>query len=182
MRKISFMLAFFALTIAAKAQDGAAKNVIKVNPLGLIFGSASVAYERALNEKSSFVIAPQFGGFKFGGFKYSSFGAGAEYRFYLGKTKTAPEGLYAGPGIFFTSGTTKVDDGSGGEYKTNFTSFGGKAVIGNQWIFNSGCVIDLNGGVSFSKFSYKDDENSYFSGLKGSGVFPSLSFAIGYNF
>jgi len=184
MRKISFVLAFLAVGFFANAQDeGTSPNVVKINPLGLIFGSANLAYERALNEKSSFVIAPQFGGFKLGGFKYSSFGAGAQYRFYFSDSKTAPEGFYAGPGIGFTSGKVKIEDfmGSGDEDETKFTSFGGNVMIGNQWIFNSGFVIDLGGGISYQKFSYKDEGGS-FSTLKASGILPALSFSIGYNF
>ncbi len=163
--------------------DASSPNVIKVNPLGLVFGSANVAYERAINEKSSFVIAPQFGGFKLGGVKYSSFGAGAQYRFYLSGSKSAPEGLWAGPGLNYLNGKVKFDDimGNGEDEETKFSAFGGNVMIGNQWIFNSGFVIDLGGGISYQKFSYKDEEGS-FSTLKASGVLPALSFSIGYNF
>jgi Protein of unknown function (DUF3575) len=188
MKKVIVSLVAVIATVGAFAQkggsEGGPQNVIKVNPLGLIFGAANVAYERALNEKSSIVIAPSFGGFKLGGFKYSQFGLGAEYRFYLSKTKTAPEGFYAAPGLGFTTGKTKVEDffGSGSEPEAKFTSFGGKVVIGNQWIFNSGFTIDLNGGISYQSFSYKDNENTLFTGLKGNGIFPSLAFSIGYAF
>src|SRR5688500_11819499 len=106
MKKMFFVIALAATSFAVKAQD-APTNVVKLNPLGLIFGSANVAYEKALNEKSSFLIAPQFGGFKLGGVKYSSFGLGAEYRLYLSNSKSAPEGFYAGPGLAFTSGKVK---------------------------------------------------------------------------
>ncbi len=181
MKKVIFALTIVLASTGAFAQkdNGAKSNVIKANPLGFIFGQASVSFEHAINEKSSFVISPLFGGFKFGGFKYSNFGAGAEYRIYFSNTKTAPEGFYAAPGVSFTSGKIK-EDGSSTEAK--FTAFGAKAVIGNQWIFNSGFVIDLNGGISYNSFKYKDNTDPTFSSLKGSGVFPSLSFAIGYNF
>ena len=182
MRKVLFVSLLFLGAIAANAQEGNGQNVIKVNPLGLLFGSANVGYERALNEKSSFMIAPQFGGFKFGGVKYSSFGAGAQYRFYFSKTKTAPEGFYAAPALSFVSGKVKWDSFDSKE-ETKFSSFGGGAMVGNQWIFNSGFVIDLGGGIMYQKFSYKDGEgDTEFSTLKASGVLPALSFSIGYNF
>jgi len=180
MKKMFFVVAFAAASFAAKAQD-APTNVVKLNPLGLIFGSANLAYEKALNEKSSFLIAPQFGGFKLGGVKYSSFGLGAEYRFFLSNTKSAPEGFYAGPGLAFNSGKVKYEGFEDGDEKVKFSSFGGKVIIGNQWIFDSGFTIDLNGGISFQKFSYKDGEEDSF-GLKGSGVLPALGFSIGYAF
>jgi Protein of unknown function (DUF3575) len=181
MKKLSILAVALFATCSVFAQKGGdgPQNVIKVNPLGLLFGQASIGYERAINEKSSFVIAPTFGGFKLGGFSYSQFGLGGEYRFYLSKTKTAPEGIYVGPGVGFNSGKVKESQTS---TKVNFTSFYGKAIIGNQWIFNSGFVIDLNVGLQYSSFSYKDNSSSVFNGLKGSGVLPALAFAIGYAF
>lgn len=182
MKKVMFVLAFIAGSFVLKAQDGPL-NVIKVNPLGLLFGSANVAYERVVSEKGSVVFAPQFGGFKLGGVKYSSFGAGAEYRLHLSNTKINPEGLYVAPGLAFTSGKVKSNGELFNDSETKFTSFGGKAVIGNQWIFDSGFVIDLNGGVSYQKFNYKDGKDNDGSGtLKASGILPALSFSIGYAF
>ena len=182
MKKLILSVATVAVcsfAIAQKDGEGGPVNVVKVNPLGLIFGSASVAYERALSPKNSIVLAPTFGGFKFGGFKYSSFGFGAEYRFYLSNTKAAPAGFYAAPGAGFSTGKIK-EDGTSDQAK--FTSFGGKAIIVNQWIWGSGFTLDLNGGISYQSFSYKDNQNSIFSGLKGSGIFPTLGLALGYAF
>lgn len=181
MKKLIVLVAAVALTTSALAQkEGTGiKNVIKLNPLGFLFGQASLGYERAINDKSSFMISPTFGGLKLGGFKYSQFGLGAEYRFYLSKTKTAPEGFYAAPGVNFSTGKVKED---GNSIEAKFNSFGVKGVIGNQWIFNSGFVIDLNGGIQYSNFKYSDNDNSVFNSLKGSGIFPALTFAIGYAF
>lgn len=165
---------------AAIAQEGAPQNVIKVNPLGIFFGSASLGYERAIGPKSSFVIAPSFGFLKFSGFKYSSFGIGAEYRQYLSKGKSAPAGLYVAPGVGYTGGSVKVDDGSGSD-KTNYSSFTLKGVLGHQWVWDSGFVLDLNGGIQYFSFSY-DEKNGAFSGAKANGIFPALGLAIGYAF
>lgn len=182
MRRIAIVLACIAMGFAAQAQEATApKSVVKANPLGLLFGTANVAYERALNEKNSFVIAPTFGGFKFGGVKYSSLGLGAEYRFYLSKSQTIPEGFYAGPGASFTSGKVSFEDEENEKEKIKFSSFGVRAMAGHQWIFNSGFTIDLNGGLGWQKFGYKDNNES-FQGLKANGVFPSLGFSLGYAF
>ncbi len=183
MKKLLFVSALFmfaATTVnAQKDSDNSRKNVIKVNPLGLIFGAASIGYERALTDKSSVVVAPTFGAFKLGGFKYSSFGLGAEYRFYLSSTKTAPQGFYAAPGLGFTTGKVKQD---GVTSEAKFTSFGAKGVIGNQWIFSSGFTLDLNGGISYNSYKYTDNSGSAFSGLKANGIFPALGFSLGYAF
>lgn len=156
------------------------QNIIKVNPLGLLFGSATIGYERALGEKSSILILPSYGKLKLEGFKYSQVGIGAEYRFYLSSSKSAPNGIYAAPGISYYSGKVTINDGNG-DHESKFASFGAKAVFGNQWIFNSGFVIDLNGGISYQNFKYKNT-TGVFSDLKVNGVFPTLNFSIGYNF
>lgn len=181
MKKVLLASFLFLGAMSVKAQDEVGQNVVKVNPLGLLFGSANIGYERALNSKSSFVIAPQFGGFKFGGMKYSSFGAGAQYRLYLSKSKSAPEGFYGAPGLSFVSGKVKWDfDGEKEESK--FSSFGGGVMVGHQWIYNSGFVLDLGGGFNYQKFNYKDDADNSGISFKGGGILPALSFSIGYNF
>ncbi len=183
MKKLILSVATVAICSFAFAQKdgdgGGRQNVVKINPIGFLFGAGSISYERALTPKSSILIAPTFGSYKIGSFKYSSFGLGAEYRFYLSNTKTAPEGFYAAPGIGFTTGKTSV---TGAATDAKFTSFGGKAIIGNQWIFGSGFTLDLNGGISYQSYSYKDNSGSLYSGLKASGILPSIGIAIGYAF
>ena len=180
MRKTLLVLMLSSIAFVSKAQDSEnGPNVIKLNPLGLIFGQFNVGYERALGESSSFLIAPQFGGFKFGGVKYSSAGATAQYRYYF--SGYAPEGFYAAPNISYTSGSVKFDDGSGGENKTNFSSLAFGAMAGKQWIFDSHFVIDLGLGANYTKFTY-DNKDGSFATLKGSGILPAISFSLGYNF
>jgi len=181
MKKVLFSIAFLGIAIFSMGQDEP-QNVIKVNPLGILFGSANIAFERAISEKSSVVIAPSFGGFKLGGMKYSNVGIGAEYRYYLGQS-TAPAKLYVSPGVGFSSGKVKYEwdvFGEEGNDKIKFTSLNAKAVIGHQWIWDSGFTLDLNGGVSYWKFKYKDDEDAM--GLKGNGILPALGLSIGYAF
>ncbi len=182
MKKLLFVSAMILTsTISVFAQTEDVKpNVVKLNPLGALFGAANISYERALNEKSSILIAPSFGFFKTGGFKYTTYGLGAEYRFYFSKSRTAPSGIYAGPGAGVTFGTAKYDDGSGDNDKTNITGFNAKAILGHQWIWSSGFTLDLNGGIQYLNLKFKDED---FSGNEAfSGILPALSVAIGYNF
>jgi hypothetical protein len=183
MKKVILAICTLVILGSANAQKGQTQNVIKANPLGLFFGSANIAYERALGEKSSVVIAPSFGSFKLSGFKYSSFGFGAEYRLYLGSS-TAPAGTYFAPGLGYTTGKVKVDDfsGSGSEPEAKFGAFVGKVVIGKQWIWGGGFTLDLNGGIQYLNYSYSDNTNSVFGGLSASGILPALGLSIGYAF
>lgn len=172
-----------SLTVFSQSDSGSKPNIVKFNPLGLLFGSGNLAYERALNAKSSVVVAPSFGFLKSGDFKYSTYGLGLEYRFYLSKTKSAPEGIYAAPGVGYVLGTAKsTDPFSGVEEKTNVSTFTGKAVFGYQWVWDSGLVLDLNGGFQYLNFKFKDNTGVFSSDDALSGLLPALAVSIGYNF
>ncbi len=179
MKKILAACACFVLVATVKAQDGP-KNVVKINPLGIFFGSASVAYERALSEKSSVVIAPSFGYIKSGGSKYTTFGLAAEYRFYLSQSKSAPTGWYVGPGASFASGTAKMTDSfNGTNEKVSVSGFSVKGIVGHQWIFNGGFALDLNAGIQYFSLKVKDNSEGIGS---FNGILPALGIAVGYGF
>lgn len=181
MKKVIFSAAIFLFSTAAFAQSEVLPNVVKINPLGAIFGAASLGYERALNEKSSIVILPSFGFLKSGGFKYTTIGLGAEYRIYF--TGSAPRGTYVAPGASAQFGTAKIDNGDGsGDSKTNISGFTVKAIIGHQWIWRSKFVLDLNGGIQYINLSFKDKSGDFAGANALSGIVPALSVSIGYNF
>jgi len=152
-------------------------NVARINPLGALVGLGSLSYERAVSDKSSFVISPTFGFYKSGGDKLSLFGAAAEYRYYL--TGLAPKGTYVAPGIGGIFGTIKNDFGDRADVRGLTT----KLVIGQQWIWNGGLSLDLNGGVSYINLKAKDGSSSSFDNSDAlSGILPALSVGLGYNF
>lgn len=184
MKKVlSLIVLATVLGFSANAQDAqtSKQNVIKINPLGALFGSANLAYERAISDKSSFVVAPSFGFFKNGGYKYTTYGLGLEYRFYLSGSKTAPEGFYAGPGLGYTFGQAKYEDMFGGpDEKTSVSGLSAKAILGHQWIWESGFTLDLNAGIQYFNLKFKDD--NFGVGEPFSGILPALGFGLGYNF
>jgi hypothetical protein len=182
MKKIILSVAVIALTLGASAQKGGGDesskpNVVKVNPLGALFGNIPVSYERALNAKSSIQVNASFGGLSVGGVKYSTLSGGVDYRYYLSNSKSAPEGFYASGGAGYYS--LKVKETGG----TSFTGSGfvGKAVIGNQWIWDSGFALDLFGGINY----YAGGKIKGTGGVeytKFNGALPALGIALGYNF
>jgi len=183
MKKILFAFAIVAASFAANAQEIAPKQVIKINPLGALFGAANLTYEKAINDKSSFGISPSFGFFSTGGYKYTTFGIGGEYRVYLSKTKTAPTGLYVGPGVGYSFGKAKWDEDIFGNEegdKITVSGISARGVIGHQWIWNSGFTLDLNGGVQYFNLKASGNDEPLFSGF--SGVLPTIGVAIGYGF
>jgi hypothetical protein len=180
MKKLILTLAIFTITTTVFAQykggsDGDVKpNVIKVNPLGIIFGIAGVSYERALDSKSSAQFDINFGGLSVSGNKYTNLGAGVNYRRYFGSTAEAPKGFYIMPGIGFLNTKIKTSGGSGSSTGVTF-----KAVGGNQWILGSGFAIDLNAGFQYANITPSINGVNY---DKFSGFFPALGFSLGYNF
>lgn len=178
MKKLIFSLAFtMGMATASYAQTSdPQKNIVKVNAVGLLAGIGSFAYERALSESGSIVIAPSVGFINPGDYKYSIVGVGLEYRFYL--KKNAPQGIYVAPGAAFYSGTAK--DKSSGD-KFNVTALSGKAIIGHQWIWNSKFILDLNGGLNYINFKFKENVGATSEDAFG-GLLPALGVSFGFNF
>ena len=178
------------LTVAAVLAFGfanAQENVIKVNPLSILGGTDLLSYEVKLGEKTSFLVGAGIGGFKIGDAKYSNMGAEVQYRYYFNE---ALKGFYGGGQVGYSSG--KVEMGNGFSFdqngnstttseETKFGSFKVGAKGGYQWIWGSGFSLDLNLGIAYNSFKYKDSDSSN-STLKGSGVLPNFGFGLGYAF
>lgn len=154
----------------------AQNQVIKANPLGLLFGFATVSYERAINEKSTFQINGNYGSISFLGVGYTQAGAGADYKFYLlSKKQPAPRGFYVAPGIAFSKITVSFDND-----KSSVTSFILKGVLGYQWIWDSGFSLDLFGGINY--YTGSDIKINTTSYGKFTGAMPALGISLGYAF
>ncbi|MEP6675728.1 MAG: DUF3575 domain-containing protein [Ferruginibacter sp.] len=183
MKKVFVFLFAMTATTVSFAQykgghsDGPDKmNVIKINPLGLLFGSANVSFERVLNEKSSLQVDVAFGGLSVGGVKYTNLGAGLDYKYYVSNSKSAPEGFYVQPGVGFYS--VKVKDPTETVTGSGFTI---KGIVGNQWVWNSGFSLDLFGGVNYYAGG-KIKGNNGVEYTKFSGALPALGVSLGYAF
>jgi hypothetical protein len=179
MKKIILSAAILAVSFGAFAQKKSSsefKNVVKINPLGLLLRSANVAYEHVLSEKSSVQGNVQFGAFTIGTTKYSNIGASVDYKFYLSNTKEAPAGFYASPGIGFFN--TRVKDGP-----QSLSGSGAiiKGVIGNQWVWESGFALDLFGGINYFAGGSINGTGGV-SYTKFSGILPTLGASLGYAF
>ena len=164
---ISLLIAVVCFTASAQ------QNVVKINPLGLLIGAASVSYEKTLSPSSSFQINGLFGGMTFSDFSYSTWGAGADYRFYLTKSKVAPTGFYVAPGLAYNNMNFKVDT-----EKASASAFAIKGMLGYQWIWG-GFDLDLFAGLNYTLGGKVTVSGSDYS-VNGFG--PALGVAIGYAF
>ena len=169
-------VAILMFSVSAFAQSEQ-PNVVRINPLGALVGLGSLSYERAISDKSSFVISPTFGFFKSGDERLSLFGAAVEYRLYF--TGLAPEGTYFAPGVGGIFGSIKNDF----DERADVQGLTAKLVVGHQWIWNGGFSLDLNGGVSYLNLKAKEGSSSSFDDSDAlSGILPAFSVGIGYNF
>lgn len=177
------------LTVIAVCAFGfanAQENIIKANPLALLGGTDMVSFEHKLGDKTSVLIGAGIGGFKIGDAKYSNMGAEVQYRYYFNE---ALKGFYAGGQVGYSSGKVKIEgfptiSGTSLVTTTNETNFGSFKLGGKggyQWVWDSGFSLDLNVGIAYNNFSYKNSDAS-FSTLKASGVLPNFGFALGYAF
>ena len=175
-----------SLVLLSNYVGNAQESAIRVNPFALLWGSDLVSYERAITDNSSGIVGIGIGGYNMGTAKYSNTGAELQYRYYFDEVLN---GWYAGGLAAYTSGKVTIDDtpiitGSKvtfAESETTFTSLRLGAKGGYQWIWNSGFLLDVNLGMAYTKFDYADSDGT-FASLKGSGVLPSGSIAIGYSF
>ncbi len=164
------LVCFLGFTSMASAQD----NIIKVQPLGLAFGTLNATYERVLNDQSSF-LASASARFSLFGVDVTLIGVGAGWRYYLTNKRTdVPKGLYVNPQVGFSFGSVNE-----GDLDNSFTTFGIGAEIGYQWVWDSGVVLDLGIGPNYTVISGQVDDVGFDN---TSGILPSMTVALGYAF
>lgn len=158
-----FMLFFLANNLTAQ-------NVVKVNPIGLAFGSLNGGYETFLTDKTSLYLKGNFYSRGLIGIRYTGFGVGAEYRFYL-SDNDRPKGLYAGPiaNIGFIGTNSDLID--------NYTLITIGGVIGYQWVFSEKFTVEVNIGPAYGIVTGDFGDSDVF----GDGIFPTISLlTLGY--
>lgn len=134
----------------------AQSNVLKINILSPVVKTASVFYERALNDQSSFQLGFFYTGYSGDDTKFSGFGITPEYRFYLSETP-APNGFYVAPFLRYQNFDLEDEISSD---KASYSSFGGGLLIGRQWIFKERVALDVFFGPSFVSGDVKISEAS----------------------
>jgi len=149
------------------------KNILKINPLSLLFQSFNVQFEHSLKEKSSILIGLNY--FHLNNVfeeNLSGFCIQLAYRMYFSKKDVVPEGLFISPIIELGAITSIPNDSREAKQHTLVLSPGGRA--GYQWIFQSGVALDLYFGYSY----YSLDFDTYSEKI---GT-PVVGISFGYNF
>jgi hypothetical protein len=176
MKKLVLMLAFIATAIGANAQ----KNVVKVNPFGLLFGTIPLQYERVLGAKSAVGVDVSFMNYSASlgseSASFTGFGFEGKYKISISSKRDMPRGWYVAPLAGYSTASAKTSTSSGG---FNIINFG--AVSGYQWVFgksDKGFALDINLGANYMNLS----TNGSAQGVSLKGILPRLGLGIGYAF
>lgn len=175
MKKL-LLCAVTALTFFnAKSQD--VKNTIKINPLSALLATGSVFYERKVSEGISAQLGVAYTGVKLDDVKFSGLAITPEVRFYF--KRHAPTGMYTAPFLRYQNFTVSENTNKG-----SYTSFGGGAIMGYQWVYNSGFTLDLFFGPNYNSGNYKStigtDEPQIKGGIEGFGIRTGIALGFGF--
>ncbi len=152
-------------------------NAVSVNPLALIFGGISANFEHKMNEKSSITAGFQYYSSDATFVKSTFLGVEGGYRMYF--SPVAPDGFYWEPFVSVGSQSIEIDVfGSTG--KGSGISFAPGVLVGRQWVWEGGFLIDLAIGGAFYLGGVTVDlgGSSYEGSYSGFGL--AGKFALGY--
>lgn len=137
------------------------QNLFKVNPLSIFTLTASVAYERVINDRMSaqlgfFYTPPTIRLFNT---RFDGFGLTPEFRYYLLESVAAPKGFYVAPYLRYQRFRLTYDDPNDDRYDGTgtFSAFGGGVLVGGQWTFGDRISVDAFIGPAISSFNFKAD-------------------------
>ncbi|GCC52189.1 DUF3575 domain-containing protein [Chryseotalea sanaruensis] len=139
------LLSLFLIPTLMSAQE----NTFKINILSPIFKTLNLQYEHKIKENSSVQLGFFYTGYSVGETSFSGFGITPEYRFYLSSTE-APQGVYVAPFLRYQSFNLSEEST---DSEATFTTIGGGAIIGKQWIFKEKVVLDLFIGPAYNSGS-----------------------------
>jgi len=176
-----------AFTFSSQAQID-----LKINPLGLLFGSPDLAGEYLVSEDLGVELSA---GVLFGKVLTSDLNKSGYTIRLSGKYYFNPEdgcdkfyaGIYLGPRSRKTTGDL-VDLGTGGSYEpgAKISAFAGGISAGYKWVSDSGVVFELGAGLGRAfgdKITYNDSNNPESInglGIDGFGIL-SVGYRIGTN-
>jgi hypothetical protein len=153
---------------AARARE----RTLTFNPLAILFGVFNAEYEQALGPNMSMFVGPSL--IYLSALDTSVLGLGLTggLRYFVGSGR-APKGFWVGPqvGLSYVSLTANDTTVAG-------AAIGVGGLLGYTWLFNSGFVVSLGGGVQFTYATATADDTT----VDLTGVGPALRASIGWGF
>lgn len=173
----NLLIVFFSVfSFALSAQNMA----VKVNPFGLLFGSAGAGFEYGITNNISLEGGASFSSKKASlngeaDVKFSGIGFYLSPKLYF-KADPAIRGLYLAP--VFKYSQIKGEDSAGDSATSKYSNYG--VLFGKQWVWgdDAGFLLDLGIGAGKANSSSDDDGVS----IDVDGILPIVRIAIGYAF
>ena len=167
------ILSFTSVSVSAQEVT----STFKINPLSALFKTGSLFFEHKVAAKSSLQLGAAYTALKFDETKFTGFSITPEYRYF--PKGNALSGIYLGPYLRYQNLTLTAGDSKG-----SYSSIGGGAVIGRQWVYKSGFVFDLFFGPSYNSGKVKADPGSsepeVKAGIDGFGLRTGIALGFGF--
>ncbi|MFK7899839.1 MAG: DUF3575 domain-containing protein [Cyclobacteriaceae bacterium] len=186
MKKIILSLAIITSTLTANAQGS---NVVKINPLSLVFSTINLSYERLISNNVSLQLQGIYFGAKISDTKLVGLGISPAVRFYLSDEESALSGLYVSPFLRYGKYTYDTDittSSTSQSTEVDYTTIGGGFDFGYQVVTDSGFIFEAFLGARYANGKTdirtdgvnEDDINS----VDFDGILPRFGLKLGYSF
>jgi hypothetical protein len=177
--KKTLVLMLLCLILANAWSQTEQNNIIKVNPLSFLVGTGSAFFEHKIDNNQSWQLGLAYVGYTDLSIKYSGIAITPEYRIYY--NKNAISGMYVAPFLRYQNYKLTNDQNATAKY----TSFGGGVLLGRQWVYRNGFVLDLFAGPIYNAGSLSSvTDAAIFNkpgfGIDGFGIRAGLSLGFGF--
>jgi hypothetical protein len=135
------------------------ENSINVSPIGLVFGSYSVNYERLINGHHGFIVEGDYARLSDDDSEQATFGGNLGYRYHWsGGQDSGFVGLNVGYGQGTGEASTTTNDVTK-TYDVDSSVTRVTANVGRRWAWNSGFNITLRVGAGYGDYNITTDSD-----------------------
>lgn len=187
------VLLFTFGTHSSNAQDHSAHTSFRINPLGAVASSIPVGVEHFFGTRHFSGVAAGFitrsrSGSGESTYNNDGFAFSPEFRYYFSNNASVTARTYAGVWLNYEEHSNSTLDRLGVTAHGNAFGRGGGFLIGNQWFFSNGFLVDFTIGPGYMKYETSEvyDLNiskggflTSLTGPKNSGTKIRFSFAVG---
>jgi len=195
-QSLNLIIALLTISIAAQAQEKQKNNLIKINPFGAFASAIPLSYERLFaNGDFSVVAGGTIISSKSGSgqstYDNNGFAITPEVRCYFYNDPKLPTKIYTGLYFNYEEHKNMTLNRYDAEIFGYAFGRGGGILLGNQWFFANGFVVDFYVGPGYMKYERSDEFDINISkggfltsitGPKNTGTKVRFGFSLGISF
>jgi hypothetical protein len=177
--KKALVLIIFCVILSNAWSQTEQKNILKFNPFSFLLSTGSVFYEHKIDDMSSWQLGLAYVGYADLSSTLSGIAVTPEYRMYF--NKDAISGMYIAPFLRYQNFKMTNEMNATAKY----TSFGGGILLGRQWVYRKGFVLDAFAGPIYnagqlSNISDAAIFNKPGFGFDGFGIRAGIALGFGF--